>query len=227
MRMRWFLISSLVAGIMLLGPAAGAYAEMPQSVDAFRDSVGVNTHLGYFDTAYSNIGVVVARLQELGVTHLRDLIVDNGVAPFMQAWNKNVQMATAAGMKFDFVMPAPSAGLGTIAGLTAELGGSLRNAAEAIEAPNEFDLVSGNPSWPETLGAYDKQLYQTMRLTPALQDVPVIGSVSPRTPATKPWATKARGSTTEISTHTPLTRRRRPISTALCLKNRQSPAAKR
>ena len=46
------------------------------SAEAFVDSIGVNTHLGYADTAYADHARVLARLDELGVRHFRDSAAD-------------------------------------------------------------------------------------------------------------------------------------------------------
>ena len=67
-----------LAGLLVLGacyvavaPAASAQPVTPKSASAFRDSVGVVTHSVYYDTAYGDWNRVVARLDELGVRHLR------------------------------------------------------------------------------------------------------------------------------------------------------------
>src|SRR3954471_19334335 len=64
---------SLCAALVVLAvtPRA-ASAETARSADAFVDSVGVNTHVIYDDTAYRDFPTVRARLQELGVRHIRD-----------------------------------------------------------------------------------------------------------------------------------------------------------
>ena len=58
---------------MLCCLAGTARAEHARPADAFVDFLGVNTHLGYRDTAYGDYqGVIKPRLLELGVRHIRD-----------------------------------------------------------------------------------------------------------------------------------------------------------
>ncbi len=52
-------------------PATSA-AATPYDARELVDSIGVNTHLYYTDTAYADFAMVKQRLQELGVRHIRD-----------------------------------------------------------------------------------------------------------------------------------------------------------
>ena len=58
-------------GTALTG-AIALHTEQASSAAAFVDSVGVQTHLSYGDTPYSNWPRVLAALQTLGVHHIRD-----------------------------------------------------------------------------------------------------------------------------------------------------------
>lgn len=50
-----------------------ALPEQAHRADSFVDSLGVNTHLVYLDTAYRDYnGIIKPRLQELGIRHIRD-----------------------------------------------------------------------------------------------------------------------------------------------------------
>src|SRR3954470_12896794 len=77
--MRAVLAGLLAAGACSLAaaPAASASPVAPRSAAAFYDSVGVSTHIVYYDTAYGDWSRIVARLQELGVRHIRDGIYAN------------------------------------------------------------------------------------------------------------------------------------------------------
>ena len=55
-----------------LTPAAQATPVKANSSNAFVDSICVNTHLSYGDTAYSNYSGVKQKLVDLGVRHIRD-----------------------------------------------------------------------------------------------------------------------------------------------------------
>lgn len=68
----------LAACVSLTCAVPGFAAEQARQADAFVDSIGINTHLHYTDTAYGNFsGVIKPRLAELGIRHIRDGIVDD------------------------------------------------------------------------------------------------------------------------------------------------------
>ena len=144
------------ACVLAAAPAAAAYPVTPKSAPAFRDSVGVVTHAVYYDTAYGDWPKVVARLQELGVRHLRDGVYANPTDEWRD-WNERyyraVELAAAHGMRFTFGMGHPGSTSGTIDQLVAAVAGRLRPAAEALEAPNEFDKYGGVRHWRSPLSA--------------------------------------------------------------------------
>jgi len=178
--MRAALAKLLVAGAcsLAVAPAASAHAATPKSAAAFRDSVGVVTHAVYYDTAYGNWPRVVAKLDELGVRHLRDGIYGNP-APAWRDWNeryfKAVDLAAAHGMRFDFIVGKPGNPAGTIDQLLAVAGGRLRHATEALEQPNEVDHFSGTRGWVGRLTRYSRELYRKVKHNPSLRRLPVIG----------------------------------------------------
>ena len=56
-----------------LTPAVYAAPETAKRADAFVETIGVNVHLNYLNTAYANYKEVIKpRLQELGIRHIRD-----------------------------------------------------------------------------------------------------------------------------------------------------------
>ena len=63
--------------LLVLGPSSAARAQMTFAADAFADTVGVNVHLHYDSTLYSdNFPLVLSRLVELKVRHVRDGLID-------------------------------------------------------------------------------------------------------------------------------------------------------
>ena len=168
----------LVAGLLLGATPAAAASEMPRSAAAFRDSVGVTTHIVYYDTAYGDWPRVVQRLEELGVRHLRDGVYGNP-APQWRDWNERyyraVELAASRGMRFAFGMGQPGNRSGSLDELVGVVGGRLRHAAEALEAPNEFDLFVGGPGWADALRSYTRELYSTVDRHPSLRRLPVLG----------------------------------------------------
>jgi hypothetical protein len=178
--MRRVLTCLLAVTACLCATAPAAQAEMvkPRSASAFADSVGVATHIVYYDTAYADWPRVVARLQELGVRHLRDGVYGNP-SPAWRDWNERyyraVELAAAHGMRFTFGMGQPGSQAGTLDELIGVVAGRLRPAAEGLEAPNEFDHFVGGPRWPQMLAAYGRTLYRRAKAHPSLRRLPVVG----------------------------------------------------
>src|SRR3954467_10198343 len=140
--MRPPLVGLLAAGALSMAvvPAASADAIAPKSAPAFTDSVGVATHTVYYDTAYGNWPLIVERLQELGVRHLRDGVFANP-APQWHDWNERyysaVELAASRGMRFTFVLNPPSVGTGTVDQLLDVVGGGPRHPPGAPGVPQQ------------------------------------------------------------------------------------------
>lgn len=178
--MRAALAGLLVAGACSVAvvPAAGADVIPPKSAPAFRDSVGVVTHIVYFDTGYGDWNRVVSRLDELGVRHLREGVYANP-APRWHDWNERyyqaVELAAAHGIRFDFGLNPPGRGTGSVDQILQLISGRLSNAAEALEAPNEMDKYVGGPRWPSVLEAYGRSLRQKAKAHRSLRGLPILG----------------------------------------------------
>src|SRR5215212_6212034 len=178
--MRAALSGLLAAGALSMAvvPAASADVIAPRSAAAFTDSVGVVTHTVYYDTAYGNWPRIVDRLHELGVRHVRDGVFANPT-PQWHDWNERyydaVELAASRGIRFTFVVNPPGVGTGTLDQLLDVVGGRLRNAAEALEAPNEFDKYVGGPRWPLALASYERQLHLKAKARRATRSLPILG----------------------------------------------------
>jgi hypothetical protein len=176
--MRAALAAVLAAGacFVAVAPAAGARAVSPKSAVAFRDSVGVDTHIGYYDTAYRSWSRLVARLDALGVRHLRDGVYGNP-SPHAAEYNRRyytaVDLAAAHGMRFTFIMDGRRQ-TGTLDQLIDVVGGRLRLAAEALEAPNEADKYVGGPRWASALAADTRNLYRKAKASRSLRSLPIL-----------------------------------------------------
>jgi hypothetical protein len=178
--MRAVLAGLLAAGACAFAvvPAARADIVTPKSGPAFHDSVGVVTHIVYYDTAYGDWKRVVARLEELGVQHLREGVYANP-APQWRDWNERyyraVELAASRGIRFTLGLNAPNAGTGTLDQILGVVAGRLRHAVEALEAPNEFDKYVGGRRWPSVLSAYGRDLHRKARAISSLRSLPILG----------------------------------------------------
>jgi hypothetical protein len=116
---------------------------------SFVDSVGVNTHFSYTDSGYYlNTTNVIAALKKAHIRHIRDGLSYAWVAPKLYAIHSQV---ASAGIKADLVLPNPHVGGTTAPQLLALL--SNYSDAEAVEAPNEYDLTH-QANWASLLRAY-------------------------------------------------------------------------
>ena len=168
--------------------AEAAPGVQPKSAGAFRDSVGVSTHIVYYSTPYGNWPLLIDRLQELGISHLRDGTYANP-GPQWAKWNEryyqSVEYAADRGFRFNFGLGSPGYKAGTLDQLIDVVAGRLRRAAEAVEGPNEFDKFAGGRRWPSVLASYSRQLYKKVKANPSLRSLPVIGPslVAPNGPS--------------------------------------------
>jgi len=96
----------------------------------FVDSVGVNIHLHYQDTAYANFPQVERALLDLGVHHLRDGLVLTQWQPYYDRLNA----LGRDGFKVDLI-GAPGQSEAELAAFPRRIPGVM----EAIEGPNELD----------------------------------------------------------------------------------------
>jgi hypothetical protein len=171
------LVGALACLLVTAGPAS-AELVMPRSAASFRDSVGVVTHAGFGDTAYGDWPRVVDKLDELGVRHLRDGVYANPVDHRRQ-WNEHyyraMELAASRGMRFTFGFAGPAYDAGTMDQLLGVVAGRLRHAAEAIEAPNEYDRFMGGPRWHSVLASYGRLLYRRVNADRSLRSLPVLG----------------------------------------------------
>jgi hypothetical protein len=178
MRAAFGVLLGLLACLLATAGSASAELVMPRSAEAFRDSVGVVTHAGFGDTAYGDWPRVVEKLDELGVRHLRDGVYANPV-DHRREWNEHyyraMELAASRGMRFTFGFAGPAYDAGTMDELLGVVAGRLRHAAEAIEAPNEYDRFMGGPRWPSVLASYDRLLYRRVNADRSLRSLPVLG----------------------------------------------------
>lgn len=148
-------------------------SERAQSAFAFINSIGMNTHLNYFDRLYGNFPLVEHDLASLGVRHLRD-----GVHLQDPAYNQTLYGRWAAlgklGIRFDAVLD-PRSKLGPFTGQLLNRVEMLSgNTIEAFEGPNELD-ISRITDWPQVDRSYTNQIFSAVHSMTAADSVEVIG----------------------------------------------------
>jgi hypothetical protein len=148
------------------GPGAPALLAVG-SAESFVASVGINVHFNYYGSIYSKATPsMIARLQELGVMHLRDALCWQGPETWNTYYAVHQQLA-ALGFKTDYIasIDQPMNQIAAYPALVSDL--------EAIEPANEYDL-SGDPAWPAKITAQTSQIRTTIDATAALADVTVV-----------------------------------------------------
>lgn len=153
------------------GGKGGTFPAPPRAVAAqrFADSVGVNVHLSYGDTAYGDAAQVERALVDLGVRHVRD-----GACAGCTWTFPRISALARRGIRFTLVAGDPSDRTGTLDENLAVIRGPLRHAVEAVEGPNEYD-ASGDPAWAGAVREYQRSLFTRVRADPALRSLAVIG----------------------------------------------------
>jgi hypothetical protein len=136
----------------------------PRSADAFLDSIGVQVHVAYYDTAYGRFDAWARAVRSLGVHHIRD-----GLAP-----NDPTDVARVRALAADGIKITLGSSLDGAPGAPASAArGPLRGAVDAIEAPNEPEIFGG-PGWPQRLRAFLPAMRAALRTGPVLR-LPLVG----------------------------------------------------
>ena len=153
------------------------------SATGFVDSLGVNTHMAFTGTTYTNVAQVDVALNYLGIDHVRDNLYTTSVA------TAGFDALAADGIKFDFT-PALATNYsvnvaGFVSALTAfeaQFPGSI----SAIEGANEVNIWQININGTQSIanGALlQEALYTAVKADAALANIPVyntsIGSGDP------------------------------------------------
>lgn len=163
----WLLIGVLtiaLAGLVLLlvngladdrspddtGSSAGPKV---QKADRFVDSIGVNIHATYYDTAYRDFERWSALLKDSGIRHLRDGIAIDSGQPL-----ERLQRLARQGHRFTFISTLD----GPPAREQLAFMGRLGRATAAVEGPNEVDFMSG-ADWEPKLKAFMPGFMQEAR----------------------------------------------------------------
>jgi hypothetical protein len=175
----FILVAAFVVGLRGLfflidpSPVSGTHRHVPipeqaQSAAAFIDSVGVNAHLSYLDTAYGNFARVKDDLRALGVHHVREgvhLGSNDSNHLLFGRWIELGQM----GVRFDAVLD-PREKLGPLTpALIQRIEQLSGNTIESFEGPNELDINMSN--WIDVDREFQKSIFSSVQ-SASLQNRP-------------------------------------------------------
>jgi hypothetical protein len=148
-------------------------SEKAMSAYDFVNSIGVNTHLNYFDRTYGNFDLVERELKSSGIRHLRD-----GVHLMNADYNKAVYSRWSQlgkdGIRFDAVLD-PRSKLGPLTPEMLSQVNSLTNySIESFEGPNEMD-ISNIPGWQTLDRSYQSEIHRTVKSMTGTTSLEIIG----------------------------------------------------
>jgi hypothetical protein len=157
----------IISCTALLTPSAQKQIEPARSADAFVDSIGVNVHLTYTDTAYGKYDSIIRpKLQELGVRHIRD-----GFVRKRPDYYQKLRELAELGIHSTMI-----AGIGWVTPAQAiEIVEQIDSSLEAIEGPNEYDIGKKPQQWVPELRKYMEQLHGEIKNHSATNHLPIVG----------------------------------------------------
>jgi hypothetical protein len=117
--------------------------------------MGINTHLYYSDTPYADTNDVAARLEQLGIVHIRD-----GLAPGRPDEIAALNVLAGDGIKSDLLLGQPGTDPTSLLDVVND---QLSDSVEAIEGPNEYDRTGDG--WQANLLPFQSTLYQDVHST--------------------------------------------------------------
>ncbi|MGG6268013.1 PA14 domain-containing protein [Leptolyngbya sp. AN03gr2] len=147
---------------------ADTIRERAKPADTFIDSIGINTHLRYTGLTYGRFDdLVVPRLKEMGIRHIRDGGNDPNLYPKIRRLAEN-------GIKTTLIMDPRD-------GVTPDNAVSLIKAGmpgiEMVEGPNEWDvgnMIYKGAGYPDGLRMYQSELYRAVKNDPVTAKLPVL-----------------------------------------------------
>ncbi|MGP6188919.1 MAG: LamG domain-containing protein [Vulcanimicrobiaceae bacterium] len=147
------------------GLATPALHETPGQSDGFVDTIGVNTHFHYQQSAYySQYSAIEPLLVASGIRHIREQLVE----PNWLGYYTELNQLAAAGIHSLLTMSLSNT-QADVATLPSQYYSS---SMEAFEGPNEVD-ESGDPNWVTDLRTFQEMAYPTLKANPATAKLPV------------------------------------------------------
>ena len=145
---------------------AGGVSTPAQSSQSVADRLGVQIHMPFSTTTYSDVAQVKALVSDLGVKHVRD----THNLTWTGSHAKLIDVAQTCGVKVTLgsrMADDISSWVSEVASTYGSLG-----ILEAIEGANEQDASGG--SWVANTRAHQQALYPAVKGTPSLAALPVL-----------------------------------------------------
>ncbi|MGB6721192.1 MAG: hypothetical protein WBE72_10380 [Terracidiphilus sp.] len=160
---------------LVYSSAAGSspVEETPRSAFDFVQSIGLNTHLNYFDRIYGNFPLVKRELESLGVLHLRDGVHLQNADYNAALYDRWIQLGSL-GVRFDAVLD-PRSNLDPLNGQLLDRVETLAgHTIESFEGPNELD-VSDESDWRSIDRSYQNAIFDSVKSMQNGRSIAVIG----------------------------------------------------
>lgn len=150
------------------------------SVSQLHDTLGVNIHATYADTAYGDPARLVDRVTDLGLRHVRDGLKVSRP----QDLDRVLRGLADRGVRASLIVGNPRHDLesGTTPEAVDWLTGRGRGTYDVLEGVNEWDC-SGDLSWAASARAYQAELRQALLAARRLPDVPLLAPSFCREPS--------------------------------------------
>lgn len=141
-------------------PQKGIKAQESFRAYDFIQSIGINTHFGYYDTQYRHYEKVLKkRLLELGVKHIRDGTYNNDVLQKYKDIGEN-------GVRLLLITPHDKA---------VERAKAIGSMLWGVEAVNEPDGGKQPGTWEKEARLEQQQLYESIKNDAETQNIAVVG----------------------------------------------------
>ena len=132
----------------------------PRKAGDFVNSIGVNTHFGYYDTTYGKYEQILKlRLLELGVKHIRDGTYNQDVV-------RKYREVGQAGIRLLLITSSDRA---------VSQAKAIGDMLWGVEAVNEPDMRRYEGGWVKFACREQQNLYQTIKQDSELNHIPVVG----------------------------------------------------
>ena len=161
---------------VLSSPASVTPTRVAFSAQALRNSVGVNIHSTYDDTAYYDVNRIVSYLKMLGPAWVRE-----GVHQHPRAWHPGfLRDLKNAGFRVSVGVGDPAGtygnfGIGDSDNLVRSLKTTYAGVYDQFELPNEWDLFSPTNNWVSELSSFYNEYYGALKNDPYFRGMRIVG----------------------------------------------------